>query len=59
LKVQNPNLKAKNGITTTVEKFPIEYARTHYNMGTVYCIIAEVEDQAKNYNLAIMAFRNL
>jgi len=57
LKVQNPNLKVKIGIATTVEKFPIEYARTQFNMGTVYYIIAEVEDKAKNYNLAIMAFR--
>jgi len=57
LKVQKHNFKAKIGITTNVEKFPIEYARTKYNMGTVYYIITEVEDKAKNYNLAIMTFR--
>jgi len=41
----------------TLEKFPIDYALTQYNIGITYHALAEVEDRGKNYNLAIKAYR--
>jgi len=41
----------------TLERFPIQYANTHNNLGNAYATLAEVENKADNCKKAIKAFK--